>query len=118
MTEKKKAYMKAWREANKNKIKIQQSAYREANIEKLKAYEKSYKEDKKHKPLVYLLPKENYVGTTTCIYIRMINHKVLGKNTDNYKILKRFENRLDALELERKMHDIGYKGKHINNSYK
>ena len=39
MTEKKKAYMKVWREANKNKIKIQQSAYREANIEKLKAYE-------------------------------------------------------------------------------
>jgi len=122
--EKNKAYSKAYYQVNKDKSK----AYREANKEKIKAYYKYNKEEKKaysqvyrksikHKPLVYLLPKENYVGTTECISYRISQHKNVGRNTEKYKILKRFENREDALVLERKMHNIGFSGKHANNSY-
>ncbi len=40
-------YMKAWREANKERIKEQQKAYRDANKEKKKAYDKANKEKQK-----------------------------------------------------------------------
>jgi len=111
-------YLKSYREANKDKVGALCKAWRDANKVKTKEYNKAYQKSLKHSPLVYLLPKENYIGTTSVISRRISEHKSLGRNTDNYKILKRFETRADALELERKMHDIGYKGKHTNNSYK
>ena len=47
--EKRKAYLKAWREANKEKIK----AWREANKEKKNAYDKAYRQANKEKLKAY-----------------------------------------------------------------
>ena len=67
---------------------------------------------------VYFLPKENYIGTTKNILTRMSHHRSSGKDTTNYRILYSSEIRKDSLELERLLHDIGYKGRHKNNMYK
>lgn len=67
---------------------------------------------------VYLLPNENYVGTTKNILTRMSHHRGAGKNTDNFRILYSTEVRSDALEMEELLHNIGYYGKHKNNMYK
>lgn len=118
--EKKKACNKEYYIANKEKWK----AHYAANKEKKKAYyiankekRKAYRSSRKHEPLVYLLPKCNWVGTTESITERIYNHKRVGRNVENYKILKRFDNRADALGFERKMHDLGYNGRHANNLY-
>ena len=127
--DKKKAYDKEYRLANKDRLKAQRKEYRLANKENIKAYyiankekisamNKGYYLANKHKPLVYLLPKCNWVGTTECISSRIQNHKNVGRNTDNYKILKKFETRAEALDFERKMHNLGFKGRHKNNLYK
>ena len=133
--EKKKAYylsnkekIKAYYLANKERIKAYTKEYQLVNKENIEAYKKEYyianKAQRKahylaskHEPLVYLLPKCNWVGTTECISSRIHRHKGLGRNTDNYKILKKFETRAEALDFERKMHDLGYKGRHKNNLY-
>ena len=112
------AYKKAYYIANKERITADVKAYNLANKENKKAYYKEYYLGWKHKPLVYLLPKCNWVGTTECIRSRIYKHISLGRNTDNYKILKKFETRAEALDFERKMHDLGYQGRHKNNAYR
>ena len=113
-----KEYRKAYYQANKERIKKYQDANKDRKKAYDKVYRKAYRKAKKHKPLVYLLPKENWIGVTSDLYHRIAKHKHLGRNVENYKPLKCFENRTDALELESKMHDLGFKGRHINNSYK
>jgi hypothetical protein len=49
----------------------------------------------------------------------MANHKNKhGRNTDNYEIVGSYEKREDARNHESRLHDQGYNGRHINNSYK
>jgi len=66
---------------------------------------------------VYLLPKENYVGCTDNVYMRMSNHRVKNRDTSDYIILGRFKDRDEALRLETSYHDKGYAGKHPLNVY-
>ena len=51
--ENRKDYMKAYREANKEKIAAQQKAYKEANREKIAAQQKAYREANKEKELAW-----------------------------------------------------------------
>jgi len=74
------------------------------------------KEDGYH--YVYLLPKENYVGCTKNVYVRMYGHRALKRDTSGYIILGRFNDRDEALRLETSYHNNGYTGKHAFNVYK
>ena len=67
---------------------------------------------------VYLLPEENYVGTTSWLEHRIIGHQRLGRTTEGIRVLYSTKNRDEALELEDLLHDIGYDGRHVNNTYK
>jgi len=62
--------------------------------------------------VVYLLPKENYIGVTNNIYYRMANHKTSGKNTSNYKILHKYKLKDKALIKEEEYHNNGYDGRY------
>lgn len=119
---------KKYRESNKEKIAKRRREYYEANKERIKQYKtdnrekiseygKKYRASKKHKPVVYLLPQDNYVGTTEDLHHRIFKHKKAGRNIDNYRILGEFDNREDALEVEGLLHDLGCNGKHKFNSY-
>ena len=91
---KKEAYDKAYYQSNKEKAVDYQKAYYQANKEKEKAYSKAYyqanREKKiakaaaqmaanKHDPVVYYLPEHHYVGVTNCLYSRLNNHRSYHK---------------------------------------
>jgi hypothetical protein len=83
---------------------------------KRKQYRESLKDGRHH---VYILPDHHYAGTADCIQVRMYDHKYKhGRNTHNYEIVGSYENRQDALNHEKRLHDEGYNGRHINNTYK
>ena len=111
-------YNKKWNEANKEKISAYNKAYRKANKKKLIAQQGAFIEAKKDGLYtVYLLVNENYVGMTTVLYTRLSEHKSRYKrNVENVKILGKYENKREALDVERSYHDKGYKG--INKIYK
>lgn len=85
--------------------------YRARNREKAKAYSKKYREKKKDGHFsVYYLPEENYVGMTDCMYDRMRLHKHRGKNTEGYRVLRIFEDPIQAHLYETQWHTIGTHG--------
>lgn len=97
----KKSYMKAWREANKDKVRKQKKSWNEANRDKVLSYKKNWGKSCKHKPIVYLLVNENYVGTTESIKRRLNKHK----NSHNRDIsdvieLAQFDSRDEAIFFE------------------
>lgn len=108
---------KAYREANKERIASQKKLRNEKNKEEIKAKIKAYVKSRELPyTIIYCIPnyngKDNYVGITSNPYIRMINHKSLGKfNTSKYIELDRADTREEALKLEREYHDRGYHGK-------
>lgn len=100
-----------------NPDKVRQ--YKIDNSEALRQIARQYAKSKKDGlHYVYLLPEERWVGTTNNLYQRMAKHRFSGRNPSNYQILASFEDRGEALELERKMHDQGYRGRHKLNVYK
>jgi len=107
---------------NKDKRNAESRAYHKENREEILGRKKitdlaKAKKDK-HPPLVYLLVNENYVGTTEDLKRRLWKHKGNGKDVSEVKVLGRFFERQDALNLERSYHEKGYKGKHKFNTYK
>ena len=116
--EKNKAYYRDYFIANKAKRKEYDKAYYEANKDRIKARKETYHKSKKHKPTVYLLENENYVGTTENLEYRMRFHKHNGRDVSEVRILGEFDSRSDALEVEALIHDLGYKGQHSYNVYK
>tara|TARA_R110000803_G_C11747549_1_gene291990 strand:- start:46 stop:429 length:384 start_codon:yes stop_codon:yes gene_type:complete len=106
--EKRNAYSREYHKKNREEI-----------LEKKRAYDKQKNIDNKHKPTVYLLVNENYVGTTENLKNRLSSHKKdYGRDISKVEILGEFDTRQDALSLERKLHSEGYKGKHRFNTYK
>ena len=99
--------------------------------ERRKAYQKEYykkwKENNKDYykgqgkdgyQYVYLLEDYNYVGCTNSISNRFKVHKCENdRDCTNHRILYKTKDRSEAFELEALLHDIGYEGKHANNSY-
>jgi len=104
----------------KNKERLQlkrREAYKRRRLKELESANRRRRESV-HEPLVYLLPKENYVGTTSNLKNRLSVHKNKGRNTGGWIILAKFEVRAEALKLESFYHNIGYNGKHKYNVYK
>lgn len=103
-----KEWMKKYREANKDKVKLAQKKWRDNNKEHNKTYHKEWREDGYYS--VYLLPNENYVGQTKQLKFRMSEHKLNGKDISDYRVLHTFETRKEALEKEAEYHRMGYRG--------
>lgn len=75
-------------------------------------------ESNKHKPVVYFLPKENWVGTTENLSNRLGVHLYADKrDISEARVLAEFNNRQEALDFEEFLHSLGYCGKHKNNRY-
>ena len=92
---------------------------RDAILDRKSEYDKQKQIADKHNPLVYLLVNENYVGTTENLKMRLLRHKTDKKrDVSEVIILAEYIDRADALELERALHNQGYKGKHKFNTYK
>jgi len=106
-----KANRKKYYKVNKEKIKANTKKYYQANKEKMIGHSMdSYRKQKTDYTIVYLLPKENYVGITNALNYRMSRHRGLGRDTSDYRILAKVDNRKDALELEALIHQEGYNG--------
>ena len=112
-----------YRANNKDKIKKTNKNYYDKNTYELNKKNRlksnKYYLSNKHKPTVYLLVNENYVGTTENINNRMRTHqKNNGRDVSKVEILGEFETREEALDLERQLHSEGYKGRHKSNVYR
>ena len=106
-------------EETKAKNNARARAWQKANKEKAKATHKKYRDSKKHKPSVYIIDSENYVGVTENIYTRLSYHRNTNlRDVSEVRIIAEFNSREEALELEEFLHDLGYKGRHKNNTYK
>lgn len=66
-----------------------------------------------HIHVIYLLPKENYIGATACINKRISSHKRTGKDTTGWLIMHQ-TNCLDtASNIEDRYHEHGYNGRGV-----
>lgn len=105
---------KAWREANKERLKEYNKKYYENNKQKQKSYRKDwYHENVKkdtHLPCVYYLPEEHYIGITKNLKRRIKAHNHSGKITEGYEVVAYFERYVDAMYLEVMFHQRGYNG--------
>ena len=101
----------------RQRIKKKSLEYRHLHLEERRAYEKklreSWKDGKHH---VYII--DNYAGVTNSPLKRKREHGTVGRNKDTFRIVYSTKSRSDALELEALLHDMGYEGKHRNNTYK
>ena len=61
---------------------------------------------------VYILPDNNYAGSTTNVWQRMVGHRTKGRVTDSMRVIHSTPNREEAWELEKLLHDLGYEGRH------
>ena len=119
-----KEYDRMYYLANKEKISKYYKEYYASgrgNVTKedKRKYASDYRDKNKHEPVVYLIVKENYVGTTENLHLRLSVHdKKYNRDVSEVIILGSFHERLDALELESSLHKMGYKGKHRLNTYK
>ena len=59
---------------------------------------------------LYYLPESHYVGITSNITKRMIQHRSSDKIIDGFEILGKFERRVDAHYVETLFHLRGYQG--------
>ena len=118
--EEKREYNKNYKEANKEKIAVQQKVYKEANKEKIDAYHKDYSKkwiDSKKDGLytVYLLPEENYVGQTNNLYQRLVKHRCRDeRNTSGMQVIGKYNTREQAMNVEADYHSKGYLGANRN----
>ena len=130
--ERKKAYNKAWYLKNKEAIAVRSKAYREANKTEIAAYKevnkdkikvqnairgKRYREANKLKTnIVYCIPNynglgDNYCGVSNQPQLRMAKHKFDGKlNTSEWYELGKVTDRKEAEALESAFHELGYHG--------
>ena len=83
--------------------------HQEAMKAKIRAYKQSLKESVY---TVYYLPEEHYIGITNQLKIRMQNQRLNGKITDGYEVVMKVETKREALDIESKLHKLGYNGKH------
>jgi len=117
-------YSKEWPKANPDKVKAKAARFKEKNPDYTKEWHEAnpgYSKEHHHKHdlgywIVYIIHDYNgrgdeYCGMTQNIYMRMSNHKSLGRlNTDTYTIVKECDTLEDALELESAVHNFGYHG--------
>jgi hypothetical protein len=98
-------------EESQSKNKAQQKIYRRNTREHRAVITKAYRESFQDGLFtVYILPKENYVGQTDCYPLRIKNHKSLGKDITDAKVLGKYKTREEALAIEASYHAKGYNG--------
>lgn len=116
-------------EEKKESARLAAKKYYTANKEKAAAYYKKYNSnlDNKAKAIarnkanieslkdglftVYCLPKENYVGMTTCLHRRFLNHKNNhNRNIEGAYVLGKYPTKREALDAEASFHAIGFNG--------
>ena len=142
-----KEYLKKYREENKDKARAYAKKYYKENKEHLDTVNKKWSEDNKDKHLeyqrkyqkdyyhenqtyekskdgyhrVYLLEDYNYVGCTQQPLRKRFNgHKSdFGRivKEGRYKVLFKSLDRNEALKVESQYHDMGYEGRHKQNTY-
>jgi len=103
---------------NRQYIISRVNARTEVKRDSINSYKKDLYNSTKHKPIVYLLTNENYVGVTENLKHRLSSHKHKSNRDISYRVLAELNNREDALELEALLHTMGYNGKHRNNLYR
>ena len=102
---------KALYQANKEEIKAKRRIKYLSSKEKEKSYSKAYRESRKDGMYtLYYLPEEHYIGITTSMHNRMHVHKSQGNHSADVEIVAKFDNKREALNTERYMHNIGYNG--------
>ena len=131
--EKAKEYAKNYYQSNKEKLNSVNKKYVRENKEKIKEYQRKYQKEYYHTHelyenckdgyhRVYLLEDYNYVGCTGISLQKRFNgHKSeFGRiiKKDRYKVLFKSKDRDEALQVEAQYHDMGYEGRHIQNTYK
>ena len=92
------AWQKNWYLANKKEIAARDKARYEAKKDGLYT--------------IYLLPEENYVGMTSHLHSRLINHKKSGRDISDVEILGKYKTKKMARYVEAMYHDEGYNGRH------
>lgn len=95
----------------KKELKIYDAKRYKANKEKRDAQIKA--NYKSHEPpyyVIYLLPKNGYVGVTKNPKKRIRNHKALGRDITDWRVLHRIEDREMAYRQEDFYHNIGFEG--------
>ncbi len=113
--EAKKAYAKAYYNANKEKAAAYYKKYNSNldNKAKRSAQAKEYVEAQKDGLFtVYCLPEENYVGMTTSLYQRLRAHKSVNhnRNIEGAYVLGKYKTKREALDAEASYHAKGFKG--------
>ncbi len=120
-----------WALNNPDRIKAHQAKFKNKpeNKAKQKAYDKEYKstpEYKKHEKEyvlrkreersdglhhVYLLKDHHYIGVTSDLHRRFIDHRCkFNRNTDNYRIMFSSPDRQEAEKVEKQYHGMGFFG--------
>ena len=107
-----KEYQKKWYQDNKEKQKEYDQEYYNDNKEEVAAQQKLSKDS--HKDglyTVYLLPKENYVGMTTNLHIRIRDHRTKhNRDTTDVQIIGKYHTKDEAVRIEASYHNEGFKG--------
>ena len=62
--------------------------------------------------IIYLLPKHNYVGATSCFNQRLADHRRNNKDTTDWRILIQTDCVEDASNIEDYLHSLGFNGAH------
>tara|TARA_R110002072_G_scaffold301120_1_gene480063 strand:+ start:488 stop:937 length:450 start_codon:yes stop_codon:yes gene_type:complete len=110
------AQQKAYREANKDKVAARKKAYYNANQEKIRARVKAQRAtlvDDFY--TMYYIPQHHYIGVTNQPKRRLSAHREVGKDTEGWEVVYTFKTKREALDMERKFHDVlGYNGKNAN----
>ena len=105
---------KAWYNANKEKQSAYYKKYNSNPDNKAKAIARDKAQVESQKDglfTVYCLPKENYVGMTTCLQRRVLNHKNNhNRNIEGAYILSKHKTKREALDVESSYHAKGFKG--------
>lgn len=102
---------KLWRKSNKEKVAKYQKEYRIANKESVRKTEKIYRQSLKDGfYTLYYLPEHHYIGITNQPKKRLINHRATGRLTEGYEVVATFDTKREALDAETYMHSIGYVG--------
>ena len=126
------ALKKAWREANPEKVSEYNKTYQKNNKDKVLEAQREWNKKNKAKRaatvkkyhesqklnyyVVYALPNFNgtdevYCGITKAPNTRMRDHKVKGRNPEDWFVLDVFATRAEARIKENEYHDKGFIGR-------
>ena len=84
--------------------------YYQKNKDKIQERSSKYYQSLKHKPMVYYLPEEHYVGITECWVKRKITHKKKNRYVEDMEVICYCDRMVDAMFIVIQFHQRGYNG--------